>query len=108
MIDFTTVLTNLDGSPIIDGREGAEGKPIELTLSRAAVNALLADYADERGLAGEEKLKRAQLADKVYQKKAVELTAEQTALVKKLIAKAYTPLVVLRAWAALDPTSVSG
>ena len=99
MIDFSAVLTDLDGNPMKDGENDA-------TLGRIATNALLLPYQDEQNLSGEDKLKRFMLAGKA-RGPAVELTVEEIALAKRLIGKAYGPLVVGRAWALLDPASVS-
>ena len=103
-IDFTQPITNLDGSEIKD----ADGKPVVSTLGRVAEQALLAVYADERDQSGketitpEEKFKRWKLASKV-QGKDVNLSIEELALLKKLIGKAFPPLIVGQAWKLLDP-----
>lgn len=74
-----------------------------MTLTIAAINALLATYDDEKQLSGKEKADRMQLALKINKKpKEVDLTAEQLSLVKSLIAKAYGPLIVGRAWELLE------
>lgn len=97
MIDFTSILLDFDDQPIKDG-------DAIVTLGKVARNALIATYPDERG-EGDEKLKRFLLAAKCSGP-GVTLTAEETALAKKLVGKAYGPLVVGRAWALLDPPSV--
>jgi hypothetical protein len=73
------------------------------TLRGVCVEALLASYEDERALAGEEKLKRWELAMKI--KKAqdpADLSVEEISLIKKLIGKAYGALVVGQAWSMLE------
>jgi hypothetical protein len=101
--DFTQPINQLDGSPFTDGA----GKPIVTTLETAAETALLANHQDEQNLSGDEKIKRYALALKIFNnKKDVNLTADEIALVKKLIAKVYSPLVVGEAWRMLDPTSI--
>jgi hypothetical protein len=42
---------------------------------------------------------------KVYNGGTVALSAEDTALIKRLIAKGYGPLIVLKAWRLLDPST---
>lgn len=74
----------------------------EMTLKLAAVNALQAQFEDERALDGEEKFKRGKLAEKIYLGVDVDLTIEEIAKVKKLIGKAYGPNVVTPAWTALE------
>lgn len=105
-MDFSAVLTDQDGAPIIDcaGPDCASKPP--LTLGKVAMRSLTASFEDERNLSGEEKFKRGQLAEKVYSGGSVALSAEDTALIKRLIAKGYGPLIVLKAWRLLDPTSV--
>lgn len=102
-IDFTQVLTNLDGSPVV----AQEGKP-EPTLGAICEQALLATFADERDatgketIEGKEKFERWKLAAKVHGKD-VSLSAEELSLIKKLVGKAYGPLIVGQAWTMLDP-----
>jgi hypothetical protein len=55
-IDFSAVIKDLDGDPVKDGEKDA-------TLGRVACTALLAGYADEQSLSGEEKVKRFRLAE---------------------------------------------
>jgi hypothetical protein len=106
-VDFTTKLTQIDGSPFLDGA----GKPEEkqTTLATIAVNALLAAYPDEQTppLPAEEKVKRFALAEKVQLHPSdAQLTVDEVALIKKLIGKGYPALVVGEAWRVLDPASV--
>jgi hypothetical protein len=104
-VDFSAVLTDPDGAPIIDCVSAdCAGKP-PLTLGRLALHVLTASFPDEQGLSGEEKFRRGLLAMRVYGGGKVVLNAEDTALIKRLIAKGYGPLVVLRAWPLLDPPS---
>lgn len=101
-IDFTVVLTDLDGKPITTE---AQGKGETVTLGKAAATALLMSFPDEQNLDGAEKVKRFGLAVKIREAKDVALSAEDVALVKKVIAKTYGALIVGRAWPLLDPTS---
>jgi hypothetical protein len=99
--DFTALITDIDGAAIEDGT--ADKKPF--TLGDAAVKALVTPYPDEPNLAAEEKFKRAELAFRIRNKPDLVMSAEETAMVKKLIGKAYAPIVVFRAWPMLDPTT---
>lgn len=102
-IDFTQTLTNLDGTPVV----AQEGKP-QPTLGTICEQALLATFADERDSTGKEtieakeKFDRWKLASKLNGTD-VKLSAEELALVKKLVGKAYSPLIVGQAWSMLDP-----
>lgn len=100
-IDFAHVLTGLDGKPL---PAGDADHPAELlTLGFAATRALCIAYPDEANVAPEDKLKRGMLALRIEADPHARLTAEEISTVKKLIAKAYGPLVVARAWPLLDP-----
>ena len=102
-VDFSAVITDADNAPVIDcAGSDCAGKP-PLTIGKLAMRALTASFEDERNLSGEEKFKRGQLAMRVYDGGKVALSAEDTALIKRLVAKGYGPMVVLRAWPLLDP-----
>jgi hypothetical protein len=98
-IDFTTVLSGLDGKPLV-----AEGVPT-MTLGEVAANALVNSYKDENPT-GQEKVKRWALALRIHAASEVELTADEVKLIKDLVAKLYGPLVVGQVWSILDPASV--
>lgn len=101
-VDFDQTLTQLDGTPFPDG------KPEDARLRKIVVNALLAQYPDETGLSGEQKLTRFFLAKKVQDAKGdVKLSAEEIATIKPLIAKGYPALIVGQAWLLLDPASAA-
>jgi hypothetical protein len=105
MIDFTTALNDLDGAAISDGTETKAA----FTLGSAAVRALVIPYEDERNLSPEEKFKRGELASRIHSAGVgaaatgrISLKSEEITLLKKLIGKAYSPLIVFRAWPLLD------
>lgn len=98
--NLNVVLKTLDGQPLKEDHNGAVS---DVLLSRLAVNALLVNYPDEQSLSGEEKVKRFKLAQQINDADGdVEVTAEQVALLKSLIAKGYTPLVVGQAYEILE------
>lgn len=100
-IDFASPIKTVNGEEM-----RKEDKNI-LTLNDVVQNALLASYPDEQNLAGDEKVKRWSLAMKIdRQRKDPTLTADEIALIKKLVGKAYGPLIVGQAWTMLDPASV--
>ncbi len=98
MIDFTVALSDLDGVAISDGGDAKA----PFTLGAAAVRALVISYEDERNLSPEEKFKRGELATRIYGATSLSLKAEDVTLLKRLIGKAYGPLIVFRAWPLLD------
>lgn len=105
-VDFGQVIKNADGSAV----EIKEGQKVP-TLASISITALGASYADERDPQGretitpEEKFQRGKLADKIgHSKGDLALSPEDLALLKKLIGKAFSPLIVAPAWSMLDPT----
>jgi len=94
-LDFGKVLTGFDGKPIKFNDRDA-------TLGLVAVEALCAVYQDEKDLTGEEKVKRATLAEVAYQGNGVDVSVEDIALIKRLIGKAYGPLVVKKAYDIIE------
>lgn len=107
-IDFTRPITQLDGQALT----GTDGKPMatQPTLGSICESALLAQYVDERDpqtgketISPEEKFARWKLAIKVNSAKDVTLTSEELTLIKKLVGKGYSPLIVGQVWTLLDP-----
>lgn len=92
-VNFSASIVDLDGKPLAD----------DLTLGSMATNALMGGFEDERALPGEDKAKRLKLALRIHGAGEVDLSAEEIALIKKLIAKAYLTLPSARAWQLLDP-----
>jgi hypothetical protein len=103
-VDFAAPITLIDGTtPLRD--QGDKGKIV--TLGDVAQTALLSTFQDEPNLKGEDKIKRFSLATKIEgQRKDPVLTADDIALIKTLIGKAYNPLITGQAWKLLDPASV--
>lgn len=96
-IDFAAELNDLDGNPIkADGEKNA-------TLSSIACTALLAVYADEQNLAPSEKVNRFQLALVATKGGMQDMKVEDVAMLKRLIGKAFGPLIVGRAYDILEP-----
>ena len=97
-IDFTQVLKTLDGTEM-----KVPGDKV-FTLAMATTEALLASYEDEKSLSGEEKASRYTLALAIHASvEPLDLKVEDVALIKKLVAKGYGPLIVGQAWMLLDP-----
>jgi len=97
-VDFEQPVKTINGIPMVEPVEGEvddEGnqKVRPVTLRTAVVNALLAQFQDEKSLSGEEKLKRWDLARKVHGG-CDTLEVEEVALIKTLVGKAYGVAVV--------------
>ena len=97
-VNVEAVLTALDGEHLkVDNGEGV--KP--LTLKEVSVAVLL---MPEDGLTGEQKMQRAELARSIYTATGeAEIAVGDVALLKDLIGKTQSPLVVMGAWNILDP-----
>lgn len=97
VIDFSVEMKDFEGQFI----NTPDGTPI--TIKRAAINALIAVYNDEPNLTGEDKIKRYSLAMRINNSShTIELQSEEIAIIKKLIAKMYGPLIVGQAWEILE------
>ena len=112
-VRFDKALRDMDGNELHDkvpsGEKNVLGQDIMIdgpvaTLGAVSVNALVATYQDEQRLSGEDKVKRWELAMRIKKlpSGAADLTAEEVALIKSLIAKAYGPIIVGQAWAMLE------
>lgn len=125
--NFNYIFKGMDGKDISEGpdevEKDKEGKEIikkkspPFTLKTACVNVLLNSRLEEitcpqcraqiktpEELSGEEKLKRYQLAKKIYESKnSVGIGTKDTELLKELIAKSYPELTSGQAWLVLDP-----
>lgn len=102
-IDFTTVLNDPDGEPLQECIDPPDCKTKKaMTLGYVAMKSLV---MAEAGLGPDESLKRGHLAISVYKSTGAQLTAEEVALIKRQIAKGYSPLVAVRAFVILDPAS---
>lgn len=108
-INFTTILLDQDNAPITECIDSPAPKDFADCKSKQPVTlgviSMRALVAGEQGLAQDESLKRGQLALSVYKANAVQLPAEDIALIKKQIAKNYSPLMVLRTFQILDPAT---
>lgn len=93
--DFDAVLKGYDGAPLLES-----GK--EVKLGSPAVTVLLAQFQDEQSLRGEDKFSRYKLAERIGQGGVQDVSAEEIALLKSLIGKAYPPGIVGPAYEALE------
>jgi len=94
-------LVDFRGMTLVDKNEKDEEIPISLHF--VAINSLLMTGQEELSLTGVEKVRRFTLAQNIYQDpEHVELSKEDTELLKTLIGK-YAPIMVAGcAWALLD------
>jgi hypothetical protein len=98
-VDFNRVLTAINGEEIKEAPNS--DKPF--TLAIACINALMMPAEEGQRLTGEEQVKRYDLATAIYASTGpLEVTTEQVALAKDLVAKVYGPLVVGQVWKMLE------
>jgi hypothetical protein len=72
------------------------------TLGSVCVSALMGVYPDEQNLSGDDKFKRYQLAERLHAGGEQDVSAEDIALLKKLIGKNWSPAVLGPAYEALE------
>ena len=95
-IDLNYVFKTLDGTPL-------KNKEKDFTMKSACINALTLSVPNER-ISGEEKVKRAILAEDIYRtENEINLNVDNLKMIKDLIGQIGSPLVVKQAWDVLDP-----
>lgn len=72
------------------------------TLGAVCIGALMGVYADEQALSGDDKFKRYKLAERISAGGEQDVSAEEIALLKKLIGKNWPPAVLGPAYEALE------
>lgn len=110
LIDFTQPILNLRGESFEERQQlDADGAPISgtgtgITLGTVCARALSGIFKDEENLQAEKKLQRGQLALKIFViQEPIGLKAEEVALIKRLVARMYNPIIIARAFPMLDP-----
>lgn len=101
-VDFGAAIKTLSGVTVVEEVE-KDGEIVKepVTLKVVALNALMAQYKDEEKLTGAEKMSRYVLAQRIHGGNT-EMSAEDVALLKKLIGKAYGTAVVGAAYSILE------
>lgn len=96
-ISFKQVIKSIDGEPFTNENDE------KLTLKYFAINAL-SGHAPGTQLSGQEKVERFNLALKIEKSKnEVDLTAEETVLIKTAINQFFpSPVIVGRCWELLE------
>ena len=127
-VDFSTELVQLDGKPFtapsgdltdaekaavadLQAKGYAVAKAAKVTLGDIALQALLTPVPKDEP---KDKLRKFTLAQKIedavenklQQNSKLDLTADETTLLKDAIGQNYPPLVMGQAWKVLDPASV--
>jgi hypothetical protein len=108
-VDMTAALHDEFGRDAKDMLEQAKDDPDcarcpPLTLGRACAHALFASFADEQA-APDQKWARAVLAMRIRDDKAAHLDADEIAVIKRLVGKAYGGIVLMQIYPMLDPNA---
>ena len=106
-INLNHAFKNLDGTEIIGPpkKEGEKGEVF--TVKAACENALLFTYKGEEGLSGPDKAARWYLAMEIYGSNGnIDISVDDIKLLKDLISKNGSPLIVGQAFEILDPKKI--
>jgi len=99
-VDVNQTLKALNGEVLKDN--DGKGNVVDATLKTAIVNGLLAPVQQGKNESGLDKVKKYELATRVYKNDEVELTAEDIVLIKKCVGENFAPIVVGQVYEMLD------
>ena len=89
LVKVNVPLVNMDGSPMKDRDE--QGKEIDATFRLAMVNAVLSPVQKELGV---DKVKKYELAKKIYTSDEVDLNEDEIKTIKDAVGENFAPIVV--------------
>lgn len=98
-------IKGLDGEPMqfVENEGKATEKKVTLTFKKVSTDSLMAMFQDEKDLTGEDKIKRAMLAQKIYSATdIVELSLDEAQQVKKVVNKLYGTMPYFRVHEILE------
>jgi len=109
-IDMTQVLVDENGMPVKDQfMQGPDDpqclKCKPLTLGAAIAHALFAALPSEKDISGEQKFARGNLALRIEHDPHAKLTASEITVVKDLVGKLYSAIIISRVYPVLDPNA---
>lgn len=93
--NLDTLLLDLKGEPV---KEGVGGETRPVTVGSILIQSLLTLTQEDQSLAADAKVTRYKLGLKVAPGGEVELTSEDLALLKLLVGRLFSPLVVGRVY----------
>lgn len=96
LVKVNVLLKTLAGETM---KDNVDGQAVDATVKTAIVNAVLAPVQKESGI---DKVKKFNLAQRVYKEDEVELTAEEISLIKTCIGENFAPIVVGQVWNLLE------
>lgn len=88
LVDVSNELKQLNGQPLMDN---VNGEAVVVTFKDVIANALLSPVQKEQGV---DKIRKYELAKKVYDGGKVDLNEEEIKLIKDRVGDVYPPIVV--------------
>ena len=89
LVKVNQPLKTMDGQVMMDN--DGQGKAIKATVKLAMVNAILSPVQKEKGV---EKVKKYELAKKIYASDEVDLNEDEIKLIKDRVGETFPPIVV--------------
>ena len=89
LVKVDVTLKTLDGTTMKDN--DGEGKAIDATVKLAMINAILSPVQKESGI---DKVKKYELAKKIYASDEVDLNEDEIKLIKDRVGETFPPIVV--------------
>jgi len=103
-LDISTKILNIDGTSIPITQKGK----VDDWIFKDAFITVLTSLSDKQET-GEAKFGKYVLAQKIQKStKLIELTLDETKMLKELVGETYAPIVVGQIWTVLDPEGCSG
>ena len=96
LVKVNVPLKTMDGQVM---KDNVDGQAVDATVKLVIVNAVLAPVQKESGI---EKVKKYELAKKIYTSDEVELTAEEISLIKETVGENFAPVIVGQVWNLLE------
>ena len=88
LVKVSVPLKTLDGQKM---KDNVEGKAVDATIKNAIVNAVLAPVQKESGV---DKVKKYELAKKVFENDEVDLNEDEIKTIKDAVGEQFSPIVV--------------
>jgi len=89
LVNVNQSLKTIDGQAMKDN--DGQGNAIDATIKMAIVNAILSPVKDESGV---DKVKKYELAKKIYNSDEVDLNEDEIKLIKERVGESFAPIVV--------------
>ena len=88
LVNVNQALKTIDGQVM---KDSVDGNAVDATMKMAIVNAILSPVKDESGV---DKVKKYELAKKIYAYDEVDLDEKEIALIKERVGEGFAPIVV--------------